>query len=42
MRSLKKLSVPASPFWRVDIGHRLKKELPTLQAFGFAREMTYS
>ena len=35
-RTLAKLSMPASPFWRNDIGMSLKKKLPTLQALGYA------
>lgn len=38
---LKKLSMPASPFWRNDIGIRLKKEIPELQRMGFCQGMTF-
>lgn len=37
----KKLKIPSSPFWRPDIGVRLKKQLPDLQAKGYAAGMTY-
>jgi phosphoribosylamine---glycine ligase len=40
-RVLDKLSVPASPFWRVDISQRLRKDLPRLQEHGFASGMEY-
>lgn len=40
-RVLKKLSLPNSPMYRTDIGNRLKKQLPRLQAMGFADSMTY-
>lgn len=33
---LDKISVPASPFYRNDIGQRLKKQLPEIQAQGYA------
>ena len=35
-RILDKIKAPASPFWRPDIGMRLKKQLPIIQAKGFA------
>jgi phosphoribosylamine-glycine ligase len=38
---LKKLKMPASPFWRNDIGEKLRKELPELQEHGFASGMEY-
>jgi phosphoribosylamine-glycine ligase len=38
---LRKLSMPTSPFHRVDIGQRLRKELPRLQEHGFAAGMEY-
>jgi phosphoribosylamine--glycine ligase len=38
---LKELKMPNGPFWRIDIGQRLKKELPLLQAHGFAMGMKY-
>jgi phosphoribosylamine--glycine ligase len=41
-RVLNRLTVPASPFWRVDIGARLRGGLPAVQKHGYARGMTYS
>lgn len=41
-RRLKKLVVPNSPMWRTDIGRRLKKQLPELQARGYATDLVYS
>lgn len=35
-RLLKRLKAPSSPFWRPDIGARLKKQLPSIQAMGYA------
>ena len=40
-RTLKALSVPNSPMYRTDIGNRLKKQLPLLQAMGYATGMEY-
>jgi phosphoribosylamine---glycine ligase len=40
--ALKKVQVPNSPFWRPDIGQRLKKQLPILQAHGYAKGMSYT
>lgn len=40
--ALKKVKVPNSPFWRPDIGQRLKRQLPLLQAHGYATGMNYS
>ena len=40
-RRLNRLLVPNSPMWRTDIGTRLAKELPTIQAMGFATGMQY-
>lgn len=40
-RVLDKLSMPASPFWRNDIGGRLAKDLPKLQAHGYASGMEF-
>lgn len=40
-RRLKRLTVPNSPMWRTDIGGRLKKQLPELQAMGYAIGMEY-
>jgi phosphoribosylamine--glycine ligase len=38
---LKRLEVPNSPMYRTDIGDRLSKQLPILQACGFATAMSY-
>ena len=35
------IKLPNGPFWRHDIGKRLKKELPELQAQGYATDMIY-
>lgn len=40
-RVMKRLKVPSSPFWRPDIGVRLKKQIPELQAMGYATGMTF-
>lgn len=40
-RRLERLTVPNSPMWRTDIGDRLSKQLPKLQAMGFAKGMQY-
>ena len=40
-RVLDKIKVPNGPFWRIDIGKRLQKELPMLQAKGYAAGMEY-
>lgn len=40
-RSIKALSVPNSAAYRTDIGNRLKKQLPKLQAMGYATGMEY-
>lgn len=41
-RRLKRLTLPNSPMWRTDIGDRLSKQLPELQAKGFATGMAFS
>lgn len=41
-RRLEKLVMPNSPMYRTDIGRRLKKQLPKLQAKGYAADMAYS
>jgi phosphoribosylamine--glycine ligase len=41
-RVLDRLTIPASPAWRNDIGSRLRKQLPELQRNGYARGMVYS
>ena len=40
-RILKTLEVPNSPFWRPDIGQRLMKQLPLVQAQGYAKHLTF-
>ena len=40
-RTLEHLKAPSSPFWRPDIGMRLKKQLPEIQAKGFATSMEF-
>jgi len=40
-RALESLEVPNSPFWRPDIGQRLKKQLPTLHSLGFAKGLLF-
>lgn len=40
-RVLDKIKVPASPFWRPDIGDRLKEQLPMIQAMGYASNLTF-
>jgi phosphoribosylamine--glycine ligase len=39
---LKKIELPSSPFWRVDLGERLRKQLPELQAHGYAVGLDYA
>lgn len=39
--TMKKIQIPSSPFWRPDIGSRLKMQLQTLQAMGYASGMNY-
>lgn len=41
-RAIQRLDLPASPFYRVDIGQRLAKQLDQLQTHGFAKEMQYT
>jgi len=41
-RRLARLMMPNSPMWRTDIGARLKKQLPALQAQGYATGLDYS
>lgn len=38
---LDQLSLPNSPMYRTDIGNRLKKQLPKLQAMGYATGMEF-
>jgi phosphoribosylamine---glycine ligase len=40
-RVLNRLTVPASPFWRNDIGSRLRSDLPKIQAHGHAAGLEY-
>ena len=40
-RVLDKISMPATPFWRNDIGRRLRNDIPHLQEHGFASGMEY-
>jgi len=40
-RVMKRLSLPNSPMYRTDIGDRLKKQLPVLQAQGYALGMEW-
>ena len=41
-QTLNRLDMPASPFYRTDIGRRLSKQLPELQRHGFNRGMRYA
>lgn len=41
-RVLRRLRVPNSPMWRTDIGDRLAKQLPKLQAMGYATGLKFS
>jgi phosphoribosylamine---glycine ligase len=41
-RRLDRLTVPNSPMYRTDIGKRLAKQLPKIQAQGYATGLTYS
>lgn len=41
-RVLNRLTIPASPFWRNDIGTRLRAQLPELQKHGFALGLSYA
>ena len=38
---LKTIEVPNNPFWRPDIGDRLKDQIPLLQKHGYARNLSY-
>jgi phosphoribosylamine--glycine ligase len=42
MRVLNRLTIPASPFWRIDIGTRLRSQIEKLNAYGYAAGLTYS
>jgi len=41
-RRLKRLSVPNNPMYRTDIGDRLAKQLPVIQAHGYATGMVFN
>lgn len=41
-RRVKSLTIPASPFWRTDIGLRLSTQLPELQKLGYATDLKFS
>lgn len=41
LKTLEKLKVPASPFWRTDIGQRLKTQLPEIQRHGYASNLLF-
>lgn len=41
LRVLDRLSCPASPFWRVDAGGRLRGQIPALQEHGYATGMEF-
>ena len=38
---LERLTISNSPMWRTDIGDRLSKQLPVIQAHGYAKGMKY-
>lgn len=42
LRTLDKLTIPASPYWRIDIGQRLKKQIEPLQRHGFAKGLVFA
>lgn len=41
-RVLSRLTVPNSPFYRNDVGNRLRSQLDTLQAHGYAADMRFA
>ncbi len=41
-RAIGRLTIPASPFWRNDIGSRLRSQIDELNRHGFARGMRYA
>ena len=41
-RVLDRLTIPASPFWRNDIGGRLRADLPRVQEHGYATRLDYA
>lgn len=40
-RVVEKIELPNSPLYRTDIGHRLEKQLPKLQALGYCESWSY-
>lgn len=40
-RTIKAVQIPASPFWRPDIGKRLKSQLPLVQQHGYATGLEF-
>jgi phosphoribosylamine-glycine ligase len=40
-RALNRIKIPNSPGWRIDIGRRLRDEIPKVQSLGFADRMEY-
>jgi phosphoribosylamine--glycine ligase len=40
-RVIEKVKIPASAFWRIDIGQRLKTQLPQMQSLGYASQMLF-
>ena len=40
-RIIEKIQIPASPFWRPDIGTRLKSQLPEVQKHGYATGIVF-
>lgn len=40
-KALRDITIPGSPFYRIDIGKRLSKQLPELQSHGFASGLVY-
>jgi phosphoribosylamine--glycine ligase len=42
LRVLNRLTIPASPFWRIDVGQRLRAQLPKLQEQGYAKGLSYA
>lgn len=41
-KALDRIHIPASPFWRIDIGQRLRRQLPELQAHSYATGLDYA
>lgn len=40
-RNVEKVEIPNSPFWRTDIGMRLKGQLPLIHSKGYATELSF-